>query len=361
MKEAIKRLKQWANEANPPNASLHRQAKSMEKALARIELVKRPNQAKKLNLNLESSERSGKEVVTFREASKSYEKLLFRNVTFSLQWRDKLAIVGENGTGKSTLLQIILGEIDPDYGTCNIGSNVKMGYLSQKFLYDDDESRLIDVFRSSIAVTEGEARHILAQFLFYGYDVFKRVKDLSGGEKMRLRLAQLMHEEVNLLILDEPTNHLDIESREVLEDTLKSFSGTIIAVSHDRYFLQQIFTKIAWIEQQQVIVYEGDYDWVTSKRKMSVKDQPSIISGNKQKRESNHTISVRKKVIARDYEQEITLLEQEVSSIQTQLEGESDWPKYEVLLQKQSELQKALEDRYEAWIQYQEELKGGEV
>ncbi|MNN78607.1 putative ABC transporter ATP-binding protein [compost metagenome] len=131
-----------------------------------------------------------------------------------------------------------------------------MGYLSQKFVYENDEARLIDVFRDAVAVAEGEARHILAQFLFYGYDVFKKVKDLSGGEKMRLRLAQLMYEEVNLLILDEPTNHLDIESREVLEDTLREFDGTIVAVSHDRYFLQQIFTKIAWIEQQQVDLYE---------------------------------------------------------------------------------------------------------
>lgn len=365
MKEAIKRLKQWANEANPPNASLHRQAKSMEKALAKIELVKRPNQAKKLNLNLESSERSGKEVVTFSEVSKSYEKMLFRNVNFTLHWKDKLAIVGENGTGKSTLLQIILGQTHPDYGTCRVGSNVKMGYLSQKFIYDDDESRLIDVFRSVVAVTEGEARHILAAFLFYGYDVFKKVKDLSGGEKMRLRLAQLMYEEVNLLVLDEPTNHLDIESREVLEDTLKTFNGTIIAVSHDRYFLQQVFTKIAWIEQQQVNVYEGDYDWVFSKRAMSVKDQPYIISvyNQKQKRESNHTdtMKAKTKVKAINFEQEIVLLEQEISAIQTQLEGEADWSKYEVLVQKQSELQKALEDRYEAWIKYQEEMKGSEV
>ncbi|MBA9084002.1 ATPase subunit of ABC transporter with duplicated ATPase domains [Fontibacillus solani] len=359
MKETIKRLKQWANESNPPNASLHRRAKSMEKALAKIELVKKPITPKKLNLNLETSERSGKEVVIFEETGKSYEKPLFKDVNFSVHWQDKLAIVGENGTGKSTLLKIILGETKPDYGSCKIGSNVKMGYLSQKFVYDNDEARLIDVFRDSVAVAEGEARHILAQFLFYGYDVFKKVKGLSGGEKMRLRLAQLMYEEVNLLILDEPTNHLDIESREVLEDTLRAFEGTIIAVSHDRYFLQQIFTKIAWIEQQHVALYEGDYDWVATKRIQLVNKPRPIVQNKKQV--SPQEPRTKEKVKIRDFEQEIALLEREIESIQSQNADETDWTKYEVQLQQQHELQKALDQCYEDWIQYQDDRKEREI
>ncbi|MNO47341.1 putative ABC transporter ATP-binding protein YheS [compost metagenome] len=350
MKETIKRLKQWANESNPPNASLHRRAKSMEKALARIELVKKPVTPKKLNLTLESSERSGKEVVAFEEISKSYEKRLFNDVTFPVYWQDKLAIVGENGSGKSTLLKMILGEIRPDFGICKVGNNVKMGYLSQKFTYDNEEARLIDVFRDAVAVAEGEARHILAQFLFYGYDVFKKVKNLSGGEKMRLRLAQLMYEEVNLLILDEPTNHLDIESREVLEDTLRAFDGTIIAVSHDRYFLQQIFTKIAWLEQQKVDLYEGDYDWVAAKRKTPFQAAMPIISTKKQPAPQE----TRTKVKVRNFEQEIAQLEQEIAAIQAQMEEETDWSVYEMKLQQQQGLQEALEECYQAWIQHQE-------
>ncbi|MFJ8263186.1 ribosomal protection-like ABC-F family protein [Rummeliibacillus sp. NPDC094406] len=270
MKEAIKRLRQWANEASPPNPDLYRKAKSMEKALQRIELVKKPKTEKKMNLQLEASDRSGKEVISIENVTKTYKSSLFDDVNFSVYWQDRLAIVGENGTGKSTLLKMMLGEVKPDIGRCIIGSNVKIGYLAQQFETLDDQIRLIDAFRENISMTEEEARHVLAQFLFYGYDVYKKVRDLSGGEKMRLRLAQLMQQDINLLILDEPTNHLDIESREVLEDNLQNFAGTIIAVSHDRYFLQKIFTKIAWIEQQTVMIHHGDYQWAKEKQQANI-------------------------------------------------------------------------------------------
>lgn len=266
MKEAIKRLRQWANEASPPNPDLYRKAKSMEKALARIELVKKPKNSQKMRLQLEAKDRSGKEVVSVKNAARIYKTTLLKDVSFSVYWQDRLAIVGENGTGKSTLLKMMLGEVKPDRGQCIIGRNVKIGYLAQQFETFDDQARLIDAFRENISMTEGEARHVLAQFLFYGFDVYKKVCDLSGGEKMRLRLAQLMQQDINLLILDEPTNHLDIESREVLEDNLQNFTGTIIAVSHDRYFLQKIFTRIAWIEHQTVTIHQGDYQWAKEKQ-----------------------------------------------------------------------------------------------
>jgi len=267
MKEAIKRLRQWANEASPPNPDLYRKAKSMEKALERIELMKRPKVEKKMNLQLEATDRSGKEVITIKNVTKAYKEPLFKDVNFSVYWQNRLAIVGGNGTGKSTLLKMILGEVKPDEGLCILGSNVKIGYLAQQFDVVDDQIRLIDAFRENILMTEEDARHVLAQFLFYGYDVYKKVCDLSGGEKMRLSLAQLMQQDINLLILDEPTNHLDIESREVLEDNLQKFAGTIIAVSHDRYFLQKLFTKIAWIEDQKVTIHHGDYQWAKIKQR----------------------------------------------------------------------------------------------
>lgn len=265
MKETIKLLKQWANEANPPNAALHRRAKSMEKVLARIELVKKPIISKKMQLKLEVNERSGKDVVQFENVTKEYDKTLFENISLQLRWQDRLAIVGLNGTGKSTLLKMVTGEVLPDSGKVTVGSNVKVGYLSQIFVYEDVNARLIDVFRKEVSITEGEARHSLAKFLFYDYDVFKKVKDLSGGEKMRLRLAQLMYEDINLLILDEPTNHLDIESREVLEETVQQFKGTVLAVSHDRYFINQLFHRIAWLEEQKLYLYNGNYEWAREK------------------------------------------------------------------------------------------------
>ncbi|KGR78615.1 ribosomal protection-like ABC-F family protein [Ureibacillus sinduriensis] len=298
MKETIKRLKIWANEANPPNAALHRRAKSMEKALARIELVKKPVITKKMQLKLEVNERSGKDVVIYENVTKKYDKVLFEDISLQLRWQDRLAIVGLNGTGKSTLLKMITEEVLPDFGKITVGSNVKIGYLSQNFVYEDMNARLIDVFRKEVHIAEGEARHILAKFLFYGYDVFKKVKDLSGGEKMRLRLAQLMHEEINLLILDEPTNHLDIESREVLEETVQHFNGTVLAVSHDRYFLNQLFQRIAWIENQQLFIYNGNFHWARQKhneRPIQAASEPFAINALPKSQKTSNT-SIEKQI-----------------------------------------------------------------
>lgn len=268
IRDAIRRLRQWANEASPPNPDLYRKAKVMERMLERMEKVKKPRVQKKMKLQLTASERSGKEVAQFYDVAKSYDRLLFTEVTFDVYWQDTLAIIGENGAGKSTLLKMLLGEEQPDEGIVELGSSVKIGYLAQHLIEADPEARLIDVFRSELMMTEPEARHILAQFLFYGADVFKQFKNMSGGERMRLKLAQLMQQEINLLILDEPTNHLDIESREVLEENLEQFEGTIIAISHDRYFLQKLFDRIVWIEKQRAIVHEGDYAFAKEKQAM---------------------------------------------------------------------------------------------
>lgn len=268
IKESIRRLRQWANEASPPNPDLYRKAKAMEKMLERIELVKKPKNEKQMNLQLQANDRAGKEVFELRDVMHGFsDDILFMDVNMSVYWKDRLAIVGNNGTGKSTLLKILLQQITPISGEVRQGSNVKVGYLAQQFDTFNPTVRLIDAFREELSLPESEARTILAGFMFYGHDVFKRVCDLSGGEKMRLRLAQLMHENCNVLILDEPTNHLDIESREVLEETLEKFNGTILAISHDRYFLQKIFSKVVWIENQCVTVHDGPYNWAYEKQK----------------------------------------------------------------------------------------------
>lgn len=268
IKESIRRLRQWANEASPPNPDLYRKAKVMEKMLERMELVRKPKNEKVMNLQLQVDNRAGKEVFELTDVMHGFaDEILFMDVNLSIYWRDRFAIVGNNGAGKSTLLKILLQQITPLSGKVRQGSNVKIGYLAQQFDSTNPSARLIDVFRENLSLAEGEARQVLAQFLFYGHDVFKRVGDLSGGEKMRLRLAQLMHQNCNVLILDEPTNHLDIESREVLEETLEKFTGTIIAISHDRYFLQRIFSKVAWIENHSITVHDGPYSWAYEKQK----------------------------------------------------------------------------------------------
>ncbi|WML60265.1 ribosomal protection-like ABC-F family protein [Neobacillus sp. PS2-9] len=267
MKEAIKRLRDWANRSNPPSAALHKRATNMQRALDRIEKLERPKiDVKKMAIDFEANDRSGKDVIVLEEVSKAYgNRTLFENVNMFVQYKDRVAIVGENGTGKSTLLKMILKQMEADKGIVKVGSNVKLGYLSQHVFGDIGDESLIDVFRSEVVVNEGEARHILARFLFYGPAVFRKVNLLSGGERMRLRLAQLMYQDINLLILDEPTNHLDIDSCEVLEEALEQFNGTILAVSHDRYFLNKLFNKIYWLQNGKIHFFDGNYNWAKEK------------------------------------------------------------------------------------------------
>ncbi len=267
MKEAIKRLRDWANRSNPPSAGLHKRASNMQRALDRMEKLERPKlDVKKMAIDFEANDRSGKDVIVLEDVAKGFgSRKLFANVNMHVQYKDRTAIVGENGTGKSTLLKLLFQESEADSGNVKVGSNVKIGYLSQHVFQEIGDEQLIDVFRSEVSVHEGEARHILARFLFYGPAVYRKVKQLSGGERMRLRLAQLMYQDINLLILDEPTNHLDIESCEVLEEALEQFNGTILAVSHDRYFLNKLFTKIYWLQGGTLHFFNGNFDWAREK------------------------------------------------------------------------------------------------
>lgn len=294
MKEAIKRLREWANQANPPNEGLHKRARNMERALERIEKLKRPIlERKQMGLQFEGQERSGKDVVVMKEVSKGFAgRPLFEQANLHVRFQERAAIVGRNGTGKTTLLKLLLEEINPDVGEIRIGSSVKIGYLSQH-TYGNVKSNVLEAFREYVAVTEGEARHILAKFLFYGPAVFKKVTQLSGGEKMRLRLAQLMYQDINFLILDEPTNHLDIESREVLEEALEQYNGTILAVSHDRYFLNKLFEKTYWIDECKLFEFAGNYAW--ARQKWEEKLEKQVIKQKRQGRKSVEMVPVKEK------------------------------------------------------------------
>ncbi|TQR20654.1 ribosomal protection-like ABC-F family protein [Psychrobacillus vulpis] len=354
MKEAIKRLKQWANEAVPPNAGLHRQARNMERALERMEKVKKPlMDPKKMNLSFEAAPRSGKEVVIMDEVYKAFDtKVLLQNAKLNVFWKDRIAIVGRNGTGKSTILKILRKEIQVDSGIARLGSNVRVGFLSQHFEVSDPKARLIDVFRSEVNVFEGDARHILAKFMFYGPDVFKRVGDLSGGEKMRLRLAQLMHQDINLLMLDEPTNHLDIDSREVLEDALEEFKGTILAVSHDRYFLNKLFPRTAWLDQGELLTFEGPYEWARAKWEERQLNQTVSISVECKDKEKEKIVKT-KLPKTQPLEVIIALLEEEIAVLDKQIDVESDWKKYEELLSLKKSKEIELENYLEQWMDTQ--------
>ncbi|MGH1162215.1 ABC-F type ribosomal protection protein [Bacillus mycoides] len=327
MKEAIKRLREWANQANPPNEGLHKRARNMERALERIEKLKRPIlDRKQMGLQFEGQERSGKDVVVMKEVSKGFdERSLFEKVNLHIRFQERAAIVGRNGTGKTTLLKLLLKEMQQDAGEIRIGSSVKIGYLSQH-AYENMKNNVLEAFRDCVAVTEGEARHILARFLFYGPAVFKKVTQLSGGEKMRLRLAQLMYQDVNFLILDEPTNHLDIESREVLEEALEQYNGTILAVSHDRYFLNKLFEKTYWIDEHKLFEFAGNYAWARQKWEERIEKQ---VVKQKQQQQGNKALEVMpiKKKKSRDLEaveNELMHIEEDIYALECKMENVVD-------------------------------------
>lgn len=325
MKEAIKRLREWANQANPPNEGLHKRARNMERALERIEKLKRPIlERKQMGLQFEGQERSGKDVVVMKEVSKGFAgRPLFEQANLHVRFQERAAIVGRNGTGKTTLLKLLLEEINPDVGEIRIGSSVKIGYLSQH-TYGNVKSNVLEAFREYVAVTEGEARHILAKFLFYGPAVFKKVTQLSGGEKMRLRLAQLMYQDINFLILDEPTNHLDIESREVLEEALEQYNGTILAVSHDRYFLNKLFEKTYWIDECKLFEFAGNYAW--ARQKWEEKLEKQVIKQKRQGRKSVEMVPVKEKKARNleEIENELMHVEEDIYAIECEMEHVAD-------------------------------------
>ncbi|MEB9673488.1 MULTISPECIES: ribosomal protection-like ABC-F family protein [Bacillus cereus group] len=321
MKEAIKRLREWANQANPPNEGLHKRARSMERALERMQKLKKPIlERKQMGLQFEGQDRSGKDVVVIKEVSKGFaDHPLFNEVNLHVRFQERAAIVGRNGTGKTTLLKLLLEQIEPDAGEIRIGSSVKIGYLSQH-AYGNRKSNVLEAFREYVAVTEGEARHILAKFLFYGPAVFKKVTQLSGGEKMRLRLAQLMYQDINFLILDEPTNHLDIESREVLEEALEQYNGTILAVSHDRYFLNKLFEKTYWIDERKLFEFAGNYAW--ARQKWEEKLETQVIKQQRQGRKSMETVPVKKKEVRNieEIETELMHVEEDIYTLECKME-----------------------------------------
>ncbi|ATI50789.1 MULTISPECIES: ribosomal protection-like ABC-F family protein [Bacillus cereus group] len=349
MKEAIKRLREWANQANPPNEGLHKRARSMERALERMEKLKKPIlERKQMGLQFEGQERSGKDVVVMKEVSKGFaEHLLFNEANLHVRFQERAAIVGRNGTGKTTLLKLLLEEIEPDAGEIRIGSSVKIGYLSQH-AYGNMKSNVLEAFRECVAVTEGEARHILAKFLFYGPAVFKKVTQLSGGEKMRLRLAQLMYQDINFLILDEPTNHLDIESREVLEEALEQYNGTILAVSHDRYFLNKLFEKTYWIDERKLFEFAGNYAW--ARQKWEEKLETQVIKQQRQGRKSIETVPVKKKEVrnSEEIETELMHVEEDIYTLECKMEHVVDVEMLEQLYEEKTKKELLRADLYNA-------------
>ncbi|HZK34556.1 MAG TPA: ABC-F family ATP-binding cassette domain-containing protein [Bacillota bacterium] len=259
MEDQIKRYRVWGQMRD--SEKMYKKAKELEKRLEKLERVEKPRlYNRKVRLNADSAGRSGRIVLELEGISKGFsEEKLLEDVGLTLFYQDSACILGENGTGKTTLLRIILDEIGADGGSVRVGSRVKIGYLPQMVSFEDEDMTVLDYFAREHGVSYGAARIQLSKALFYGEEVNKRIRSLSGGERSRLKLCSLTFDQVNLLILDEPTNHLDIDSREVLEQTLSEYEGTLLFVSHDRYFIGKLADKVIAIEDRDLKVYKGDY------------------------------------------------------------------------------------------------------
>lgn len=252
LEAAIKQQRVWM-QINPASTGLAKRALAMEKRIEQMDKVQKPITDRKLTAEFSGGGYASKEIILFDSVYKSYgTKEILSNLNFQLCRNDRIALVGANGCGKTTLIKMILNEEPCDSGTIKISTNSKPAYMSQMITFPDHNATVLDALRCESAISEQKARSILAGFHFKATDVNKKVSTLSGGEKSRLKLCLMMHNDTNLLLLDEPTNHLDIASREWLENALTDFKGTMLFVSHDRYFLNKFASKI-WSIQDGVI------------------------------------------------------------------------------------------------------------
>ncbi len=364
--EMIRKMKQHGTE------HLAKRAASREKRLDMIERIERPeSEMGKMKIHFKENFPSGGDVIIAENLEKGFgrgaeRRELFRGVNLDIKRGERICILGPNGIGKTTLLRVILGELSPDAGYLKIGHNVAFGYYDQGQLLLSDSNTVLEELKESYRLyTDTEMRGILGRFLFRGEDVFLPVGSLSGGEKARLSLLKLMLSGANTLILDEPTNHLDIESKEVFEEALLEFPGTVIVVSHDRYFLQRIPTRILELTPEGAVEYLGKYDYYLEKKSegISGKKYFSKASGKTGKAPANSAeerrlkkereAELRRRVrLSEKLETEISELEDEISKIEQELckpENMTDYEKLTELGERREAARARLTEAYDEW------------
>ena len=361
----ITKLKQFNREKSI------KRAESRQKQLEKIDRVEAPvTHIENMKLSLDISKESGKDVLTVHDLSKSFdEKHLFSNINFEIKRGERVAIIGDNGTGKTTLLKIINGLLSPDTGEVIYGSNVSIAYYDQEHQVLHMDKTLFDEISDTYPdMNNTQIRNILAAFLFTGEDVFKKIGDLSGGERGRVSLVKLMLSKANFLLLDEPTNHLDILSKDVLESALNSFPGTICYVSHDRYFINKTATRILDLTGNRLLNYIGNYDYYIEKREAvegaanlsnnNIEEKPAEVSDSKQEWIENKNAQAQKKKSTNALnkcEKEIEKIEEKLTLIDEEFAN----PEISSNVGKLMELQKektALEEKLEKLMNEWEEL-----
>ncbi|AZV58418.1 ribosomal protection-like ABC-F family protein [Clostridium sp. AWRP] len=339
-------------------------AESRQKKLDKIDRLAAPDKDEKIKgITFKTQINSGNDVLHVENLSKSFDKkLLFKNLNFDIKKGEKTALIGENGRGKTTFFKIILGKLKQDDGLCKLGKNVLVGYYDQEQSDLNIEKTIIDeVWDSFPKLTTTEIRNALASFLFTGDDVFKKISSLSGGEKCRINLLKLILSKSNFLLLDEPTNHLDITSREALEEALLNYNGTVLVISHDRYFLNKSVNKIYELNENGAKEYLGNYTYYVEKKKnplrfemeeeQSSKTKTQIQHEKKKKRELEKSKREKKSKV-RNIEEEISNLEDHVLELQKKLcleEVYSNPEKSSAVNKELSDTQNEIDTLYADW------------
>lgn len=303
---------------------LAKRAKSREKLLdkmQRVELIEQDNI--NLNLRLQVLRNSGNDVMFIKDICKSYREPVLKNINLDIFRGQKIGLVGDNGSGKSTLLKIILGDVQPDSGTVKLGHNVDIAYYEQNLISLNPQNTILnEIVNHKPSFDDEKARTFLGALSFTNDEVFKKIEVLSGGEKARVMLAKLLLTDANTLLLDEPTNHLDIYSKEILEQALKNYDGTIIVVSHDRYFINSICNHISEISNHKLVNYVGNYyDFIAMKDKMSetVENLENIISTKKEERIQQQEYRKNKQKKAEKQARELKKIEDKISEIENKI------------------------------------------
>ena len=363
LEKAAEQLRVWAFQGMDKT---YRRAISMEKRIERMRTTSKPTKARKMDARFSSAEFHGDEVLGLRSLSKSYgDKHLFDGISLKVEGGERIALIGDNGTGKSTLIKMIVGELYPDDGRIRLGPQVRMAYLPQIIHFDHPDWNLVEnMMAAKKGLSAQSARNRLAAYDFRGEDVLKPVSVLSGGEQSRLRLCMLMDDEINFLILDEPTNHLDIDSREWIEEAVEAYDGTLLFVSHDRYFINRFATRIWELSDQTITDYPmgfAQYRQMKAQEEAEKQEAPKPVKekhvterpvrGNKAQQAARRQLTI--------CEREISKAEEAIADLDTQMEAAAcDYEKLNELVKEKEAAQAELDALYERWEQLSEEAEG---
>ncbi|NBG88208.1 ribosomal protection-like ABC-F family protein [Isachenkonia alkalipeptolytica] len=358
MEDQVKQLRDWAIRAD--NNKFFKRAASIQTKLEKMDRIQKPvMQRKNMRLDINGNGRSGKQTILAESLTKGYEeKEIFKNTDLLISYGEKVALIGPNGSGKTTFFKMLLGEEPPDQGSVKIGEGVRAAYLPQEVAFHNENLTVLDCFREDLFIDEGKAREYLARFMFQGNSVFETVKHLSGGEKIRLKLARMLYEDINLIILDEPTNHLDIASIERFEEVLKNFKGTVLFISHDRYFINEIAQRLVAIENRGFTSYIGNYEEYKAMKDQERRKEQEMIEiqekptgkakkskklGHQKKRRNGEREKAKLEALVERLEREIAEIDEAMTTIG------SDYEKLSELYGKKETLNQSIEKTMEQW------------